>query len=382
MIQMFHYPEGKSARAPSIDLSGEYRDFLQRAESEGIIPERKEFSDVDQPPALGSSLLEFAGRVAWRNSTRCVGRFFWQSLQVKDCRDLCHADDVFEACLEHLRFATNGGKIRPLLTVFPAASQGQSEPRILNHQLIRYAGYDLGNGRVMGDPQNIAFTQYAIRCGWKPPVDPGAFDLLPVAIRMPGQPVRWYELPRSEVLEIPLRHPRYSWFADLGLKWHAVPVITDMCFAAAGARYTCAPFSGWYMGTEIGARNLSDAKRYNLLPLIASHMGLETGRANPLWKDRALIEMNEAVIHSFAQDGVTMVDHHNATEQFMRFQKRENQCGRNVKGDWSWLVPPLSGSTTPVFHHSYDPRAELPNFFYQDGIWQEEVETTMKSLQS
>jgi nitric-oxide synthase len=301
-----------------------------------------------------------------------VGRFFWQSLQVRDCRDLCDADDVFEACLEHLRFATNGGKIRSVLTVFPAAQEGEMEMRIMNHQLIRYAGYKIGGDRIIGDPQNVLFTRYAIRCGWKPPHTLGAFDLLPIAIRMPGKSVQWYELPRQEVMEVSLRHPQFSWFADLGLKWHAVPVITDMCFAAAGARYSCAPFSGWYMGTEIGARNLSDVNRYNMLPVIAERMGLDPSPRHPLWKDRALVELNEAVIHSFAQDGVTLVDHHNATAQFMRFQKREAQNGREIKGDWSWLVPPLSGSTTPVFHGSYDPRPELPNFFYQDSPWMEE----------
>jgi nitric-oxide synthase len=374
---MFHYPEGKSSRAPAIDPATEYQEFLRLAAAEGYAMASESSSPTSAPAALNEELLACAGRMAWRNSTRCVGRFFWQSLQVRDCRNLCDADDVFEACLEHLRFATNGGKIRPLLTVFPAASPGQTEPRMLNHQLIRYAGYDLGNGRVKGDPQNLAFTQYAIRCGWKPPANPGAFDLLPVAIRMPGQPVRWYEMPRSEVLEIPLRHPQFPWFADLGLKWHAVPVITDMCFAAAGTRFTCAPFSGWYMGTEIGARNLSDENRYNMLPVIAERMGLHASSRHPLWKDRALVELNEAVIHSFAQDGVTLVDHHNATAQFMRFQKREAQHGRAVKGDWSWLVPPLSGSTTPVFHRSYDPRPLLPNFFYQDSPWMDESASKM-----
>jgi len=126
------------------------------------------------------------------------------------------------------------------------------------------------------------------------------------------------------------------------------------------------------MGTEIGARNLSDEGRYNMLPIIAERMGLDRGSKNVLWKDRALVELNEAVIHSFAQDGVTMVDHHSATDQFLRFQNREAQCGRDVKGDWSWLVPPMSGSTTPVFHRSFDPEPELPNFFYQDALWMNE----------
>lgn len=369
---MFHYPEGKSSRAPANDPMSEYQEFLQLAAAEGHAIESETLGSEAAPPALNSPLLTCAGRMAWRNSTRCVGRFFWQSLQVRDCRDLCSADEVFDSCREHLRIATNGGRIRPVLTVFSAAHEGQSELRIMNHQLIRYAGYSMADGRVLGDPQNVRFTRYAMQNGWKPPQNPSAFDLLPIAIRMPGKSEQWYELPRHEVLEVPLRHPRFSWFADLGLQWHAVPVITDMCFAAAGARYPCAPFSGWYMGTEIGARNLSDENRYNMLPVIAGRMGLDAGPRHPLWKDRALVELNEAVIHSFAQDGVTLVDHHSATAQFMRFQKREAQHGREIKGDWSWLVPPLSGSTTPVFHHSYDPRAVLPNFFYQDAPWMEE----------
>lgn len=369
---MFHYPEGKSARAPAIDFSTEYREFLELAAAEGYSLE-----SAASAPALSLPLLICAGRMAWRNSTRCVGRFFWQSLQVRDCRDVSGADEVFESCLEHLRIATNGGRIRPVLTVFPASQDAQTEPRIMNHQLIRYAGYEIGGGRVLGDPQNARFTRYAIQCGWKPPRNPGAFDLLPIAIRMPGKPVQWYELPRQEVCEVSLRHPKFSWFVDLGLKWHAVPVITDMCFAAAGSRYPCAPFSGWYMGTEIGARNLSDVHRYNMLPAIAERMGLDTGPHHPLWKDRALLELNEAVIHSFAQDGVTLVDHHNATAQFMRFLKSEAQEGRDVKGDWSWLVPPMSGSTTAVFHRSFDPTAVLPNFFYQDSPWMEQCTDAM-----
>ena len=43
-----------------------------------------------------------------------------------------------------------------------------------------------------------------------------------------------------------------------------------------GVNYTAAPFNGWYMGTEIGARNFGDASRYNLLPVLAKKMGLDT----------------------------------------------------------------------------------------------------------
>jgi nitric-oxide synthase, bacterial len=368
MIETFHYPQGASARAPEGDAFHEYHDFVEMAMKEGVsIAGAREKPRPKVPPALDSRLLEHAGRVAWRNSTRCIGRLFWRSLVVRDLRHVDDADDVVEACLEHLRMATNGGRIKPVLSVFAPANESGQSIRILNHQLIRYAGYEIGGGKILGDPQNAAFTRFAMECGWKPPADPGPFDLLPLVIRMPGESVRWYEIPPGEVLEVSIRHPRFPWFAHLGLKWHAVPVISDMCFAAAGARYPCAPFSGWYMATEIAARNLSDTNRYDMLPTIAEKMGLKTSLREPLWKDRALIELNEAVIHSFEADGVMMIDHHNASQQFMQFMKREGQCGRVVKGDWSWLVPPVSGSTSPVFHTSLDPRSELPNFFYQDS---------------
>lgn len=34
---------------------------------------------------------------------------------------------------------------------------------------------------------------------------------------------------------------------------------------------------------------------------------------------------------------------------------RERRAGRPTPADWSWTVPPLSGSATPVFHRYYDP---------------------------
>src|SRR6266446_756745 len=30
--------------------------------------------------------LEYGAKVAWRNSTRCIGRLHWKSLVVRDCR--------------------------------------------------------------------------------------------------------------------------------------------------------------------------------------------------------------------------------------------------------------------------------------------------------
>ena len=55
----------------------------------------------------------------------------------------------------------------------------------------------------------------------------------------------------------------YDWFADLGLKWYALPAVSGMAFYCGGIQFTASPFNGWYMTTEIG-RDLGDA-RYNKL---------------------------------------------------------------------------------------------------------------------
>jgi len=184
-------------------------------------------------------------------------------------------------------------------------------------------------------------------------------------LQMPGEQPRFFELPPDSVLEVPITHPEYAWFADLELKWHALPAISNMALEIGGVSYTAAPFNGWYMGAEIGARNFGDEARYNLLPLLAAKMGLKTNSSRTLWKDRALLEVNVAVLHSFAQHGVTMVDHHTAAQQFVRHEQREKAAGRDTPADWGWIVPPLAGSTTPVFHCSYEDITLKPNFFAQ-----------------
>jgi nitric-oxide synthase, brain len=49
-------------------------------------------------------------------------------------------------------------------------------------------------------------------------------------------------------------------------------------FDCGGLEFTAAPFNGWYMGTEIGCRDLCDTTRYNItLLLFLSHIGKGTG---------------------------------------------------------------------------------------------------------
>jgi len=76
--------------------------------------------------------------------------------------------EIFQACVDHLRLATNGGRIRPVMTVFAADGQTRHRPRIWNPQLIRYAGWRRPDGTVLGDPSHIEFTELLESLGWKP----------------------------------------------------------------------------------------------------------------------------------------------------------------------------------------------------------------------
>ncbi|GJF27343.1 nitric oxide synthase oxygenase [Kitasatospora sp. NE20-6] len=297
--------------------------------------------------------LAFGARLAWRNAARCIGRLYWRSLVVRDLRHVDTPDAIAEECFEHLRAATNGGRIRPVVTVFAPDRPGRPAPRILNQQLVRYAGHRGDDGRWTGDPAGGALAAQARALGWKSGED--RFDVLPLLVRQhPGADPQWYEVPDDAALQVPLHHPGHDWFAALGLRWYAVPAISDMTLEIGGVRYPAAPFNGWYMGTEIGARNLADADRYDMLREVARRLGLDTASDRTLWRDRALVELNVAVLHSFERAGVTIADHHTESARFLTHIDRERRQGRPTPADWSWIVPPVSGGITPVYHRYYD----------------------------
>jgi nitric-oxide synthase len=307
--------------------------------------------------------LAFGARVAWRNSARCIGRLYWQSLQVRDRRAITAAPDIAAESVEHLREATNGGRIRPVITVFAPDAPGSPGPRIISSQLVRYAGYEAPDGTVIGDPTNVNLTWLARGLGWPGGQPAGRFDILPLLVQEPGAPVTAHEIPADAVLEVPIEHPELDWFADLGLRWHAVPVISDMSLDIGGVRYPAAPFNGWYMCTEIGSRNFGDSRRYDQLPVIAARMGLSVASDRSLWKDKAMTELNLAVLHSFSKAGVTITDHHTESARFLAHIEREERHGRECPADWTWIVPPTASSTTPVFHRYYQNFDQTPNFY-------------------
>jgi nitric-oxide synthase, bacterial len=359
---------GDTFAIDSLLVSAERFLTLFYGENHGGAPDRRLREVRREIDATGtywhtSAELEFGAQVAWRNSARCIGRLYWRSLQVRDRRDVAAAPDIAAESIAHLREATNGGRIRPMITVFAPDAPGRPGPRILSSQLIRYAGYRTADGTVIGDPANVDLTRLASHLGWPGGQPPGRFDVLPLLVQDAGAAVTKHELPADALLEVDIRHPEFGWFADLGLRWHAVPVISDMYLDIGGVSYPAAPFNGWYMGTEIGSRNFGDTGRYDQLPEIARRMGLSTASDRTLWKDRAMTELNIAVLHSFSTAGVTITDHHTESDRFLRHLEREERHGRACPADWTWIVPPATSSATPVFHRYYQNADQTPNFY-------------------
>lgn len=62
---------------------------------------------------------------------------------------------------------------------------------------------------------------------------------------------------------------------------------------------------------------------------------------------------------------VTIVDHHAATSSFMKHLENEQKARGGCPADWAWIVPPISGSLTPVFHQEMVNYFLSPAFRYQ-----------------
>ncbi|XP_061116719.1 nitric oxide synthase, brain [Conger conger] len=316
---------------------------------------------------LKDTELIYGAKHAWRNASRCVGRIQWSKLQVFDARDCTTAHGMFNYICNHIKYATNKGNLRSAITIFPQKTDGKHDFRVWNSQLIRYAGYKQPDDSVLGDPANVELTEICIQQGWKAPR--GRFDVLPLLLQANGNDPELFELPADLILEVPITHPKFEGFKDLNLKWYALPAVSNMLLEIGGLEFTGCPFSGWYMGTEIGVRDFCDTSRYNVLEDVAKIMALDTRKTSSLWKDQALVEVNIAVLYSFQNAKVTIVDHHSATESFMKHMENELRVRGGCPGDWVWIVPPMSGSITPVFHQEMLNYRLTPSFEYQVDPW-------------
>jgi nitric-oxide synthase len=306
--------------------------------------------------------LAFGARVAWRNHARCIGRLYWRSLEIRDRRDVTDPDAIAQEVAGHMDRALNDGKVRSVITIFAPVTPQALPAHIGAEQITRYAGHLQRSGGVIGDRSNVEATREAQAAGWQG--TGGSFDVLPLPIITADGRRVYRTLPAEVTKLIPLEHPVYPDHARLNLEWYAVPCISGMILSIGGIDYPCAPFNGFYMGTEIASRNLADPWRYDLLKAAAVSFGMDPEGSDPLWRDRTLTELNAAVIHSFRQAGVTLLDHHTASRDFMKFRADEAAQGRVMHADWSWIVPPQASASTPPFHLSLHDDAAVPNYYH------------------
>lgn len=363
-------PKEKVLQQAKEFLDGFFRNSKKFGSEEHIsrlLEVHKDIEDTSRYHLTYDELVYGCG-MAWRNAPRCVARVQWSTLKVFDARHVQTAQEMFHSIIEHINYATNQGRLRSVITVFPPRTDGQSDFRVWNSQLISYAGYRNPDGTIKGDPSNVQFTELCLSLGWQIE-QTTRFDILPLVLQAKGLPPEIFVIPDDVVLQIPLAHPSFPWFQELGLRWYALPAVANMLFDCGGIQFPAAPFNGWYMGTEIGSRDLCDPQRYDISETVASKMELDTSSHTTLWKDTVLLEVNKAVLYSYQMCGVTTWDHHTASESFMQFYDNEMKTRGGCPADWIWLVPPMSSSISPLFHQEMALYFLKPSFEYQTAAW-------------
>eukprot|EP00457_Paulinella_chromatophora_P000348 gb/GEZN01000348.1/.p1 GENE.gb/GEZN01000348.1/~~gb/GEZN01000348.1/.p1 ORF type:complete len:1573 (+),score=252.12 gb/GEZN01000348.1/:477-4721(+) len=311
--------------------------------------------------------LTVGARLAWRNSAKCVGRIAWNTLQVRDCRDVKDARNMFLECITHMEIATAGTNVQSVMTVFPAKRPDELYgPRIWTSQLVRFAGYRGASKDKtwLGDPANGDYTDFLISKGlWTPPEPKTPWDVLPIVIKLEGQEPQAFEMPVEQQRIIPLTHPKYPKLAELGLRWPTVPALCELSLKIGGIEYTCCPFNGWFMELEI-VRNLFE--RYKVGPAVAEVVGLSLEEPN--WESRAFHELSVAVLHSFHLYKKTIVDSRTCARQFRMHITREKELGRECPGQWSWIGG-LLGPTNELWHLEMRDFHIDPQYHYAAHPW-------------
>ena len=252
--------------------------------------------------------LAYGARVALRESGWCPSTVPWRGLLVRDLREVTEAAAVAAECVRHLKMAAGNGTVTPIVTVFAPDGPTKLGPRIRNDHLIRYAGHGPTEpgGAVLGDRRYVDFTTGVRKLGWQPPTARTAFDLLPLVVETEREGTKLFPVPREAVREVPLEHPELSWFAELGLRWHSAPVISNMRLTIGGIHYPAAPFNGVYLCQAIGEDVLASGAAYGFGRVVAKRLGLDTSTERSLWRERANVEINRAVLHSFDAAGVSI----------------------------------------------------------------------------
>lgn len=63
------------------------------------------------------------------------------------------------------------------------------------------------------------------------------------------------------------------------------------------------------------------------------------------------------------------MDHYSAAESFMKHMENEHRLRGGCPADWVWIVPPISGSLTPVYYQEMLNYELKPAYLYQEAAW-------------
>ncbi|KAL8746468.1 MAG: hypothetical protein Q9184_007744, partial [Pyrenodesmia sp. 2 TL-2023] len=352
-------------------LSGALAEIRSTA-CEGFIRESRQHGTIggnwDQTPAE----IEFGIRRAWRNARKCIMRSHSDELKLCDMRNTTTSTEMAGELLQNMCEAFNGGNVVPTVFLLPARKANSRGPMIWNHQVLEFAGYQMEDGSILGDPVSVELTKAIIDLGWEPPSPRTRWDLLPLVVMADNDIPAMVEVPSPLRDLIHIRHPRYSnEFKELDLRWVSVPALTRLGFDIGGMQYTAAPFIGWFMDAEIGVRDLADTFRYNALPDVVRALGLLNGKDGGAGADledlpeyerlavlsHAQTELTYAVHWSYQQAKVSMSDTLTASIKWCQYDDEfKAKHGFRLPADPYWLAPP-QGSIVPVWH-----RGGAPNY--------------------
>lgn len=345
---------------------------IRAGSREGLIRESQKQGVVGGDWLQTPAELEFGIRRAWRNARKCIMRSHCDELKLCDLRSVTTSNEMASELVLNMCEAFNGGNVLPTVFLFPPHKVNSRGPMIWNHQVLEFAGYEMDDGSILGDPMSAALTKSIIELGWEPPSPRTRWDLLPLVVMADSDVPVMIEIPSPLCDLVHIQHPRYdSGFKKLELRWVAVPALTRLGFDIGGVQYTAAPFMGWFMDAEIGVRDLADTFRYNMLPDIARGLGLldvshecaaedledlpEYERLSIL--SRAQTELTYAVYWSYQQAKISISDSLTASMKWCRYDDEfKAKNGFRLPADPYWLAPP-QGSIIPAWH-----RGGAPNY--------------------
>lgn len=247
-------------------------------------------------------------------------RTAWKTLQIRDRRHVFSAEAIFQNIKDHFDtimdqdiLNTNDNITPPpcIMTVFRPQIQNEIMGiRFLSSHLFQYAGYmDKENGIVLGDPSNVEYTNYLIETNlWSPPSTRGAYDLLPLVLKMPHIDKPFvYILPRDITKhEVVLEHARYPGVKGICLKCAPIPFVMNYSMNLGGLVYPCAPFNGCFSPAEKSS-TLLYCKKYGIRSLLGNTMGYQT--EDKIIEQSVALELEQTILNSFEKKWHNILDY-------------------------------------------------------------------------